>query len=365
MNEIERPAGGKLKKDEIALMARELVLVTLPHKDPGNVPVWTRQNGNISLMMQPGYRKDPKNGKKLVCVGYPYGSIARLILYWIVTETRRTGEQKLELGRSLAEFMRRLGLKPDGSTGKRSSANSVHRQIERLIYAHIRFTKELEEGSRRGRLDFSLPVAKAACLWWDARDTEQRALWGSYLVLNDDFFKAILTQPVPVRMLTLLALKKSPLGLDLYAWATLESYKARARRQGRFVAWKLLHEQFGSELGRLDNFVAKAKRELQKIMRNCPTIRLSFERGGVQIHAGSLPDVLPRDAHDALNPPPPRLSEASAIPSSEAIEQVMSMGTTEGAMTIALKFREAVGKGKAENSDEGYISFAKQHFVRD
>jgi hypothetical protein len=365
MSEIEKSIGGKLKKDEIALMARELVLVTLPHKDPGNVPVWTRQNGNISLMIQPGYRRDPEGGKTPICVGYPYGSIARLILYWIVTEARRTGEPRLELGKSLAEFMRKLGLTPDGSTGKRSSTNSVHRQIERLIYAHIRFTKEIEEGSLRGRLDFSLPVAKAACLWWDVKDTEQKLLWGSYLILNDDFFRAILTNPVPVRMMTLLALKKSPLGLDLYAWATLEAYKTKAHRQGRFVAWKLLHQQFGTEVGRLDRFVSKAKRELQKIMCNCPTIKLSFAHGGVQIHAGSLPDVSPKETHKALKPPPDIFLVGKDMPSGEAIARVLEMHTTEGAIVLAMKFQETVKQGKAENTDEAFISFAKHYLVGD
>ncbi len=182
---------------------------------------------------------------------YPYGSIARLILYWIVTEARCTGDPRLELGKSLAEFMRKLGLKPDGSTGKRSSANSVHRQIEHLIYARITFEQNMGNGSARGRKWLEMPVAKGGLLWWDAKDTEQKPLWGSFIVLNDDFFKAIIAQPVPVRMMTLIALKKSPLGLDLYAWATLEAYKARYYRKGRFVAWKLLYEQFGGELVQL------------------------------------------------------------------------------------------------------------------
>lgn len=363
MNGIEKPAGGKLKKDEIALMARELVLVTLPHKDPGNVPEWVRRNGNITLAVQPGYKDDPKDRRRRVCIGYPYGSIARLILYWIVTETRRTGQPRLELGRSLAEFMGKLGLAPDRSTGKRSSANSVHRQIERLISAHIRLSKEMEQGSRRGRLDFSLPVAKAACLWWDEKDTEQTALWGSYLVLNDDFFRAILTNPVPVRMMTLLALKKSPLGLDLYAWATLEAYKAQHRRQGRFVAWKLLHEQFGSEVGSVKKFGVKARRELQKIMCNCPSIKLSFARGGIQIQAGSLPDVSPKEEREALKPPPPALTADKKAPSGAAIAQVIEMGTGD-AIALALKFQQAVKDGRAEDSDDAYISFVKQELKR-
>jgi Plasmid encoded RepA protein len=289
--------------------------------------------------------------------------LLRQALYWIVTEVRHTGQQRLELGKSLADFMRKLGLKPDGSSGKRSSADSVHRQLERLIYARITLAKDLEDGTRKGRIDFELPVAKARELWWEAKDKDRRMLWDSYIVLSDDFFKVILTQPVPVRMLTLLTMKKSPLGLDLYAWTTFESYKAQNRRQGRFVAWKLLHEQFGSDVSRLDNFVAKAKRELNKIMCNCPTIKLSFPLGGVQIHARSQPDVSPKAAHAALKPPPPALPEIKKVPSGAAIIQVLEIGAGN-AIALTLKFHQAVEQGKAENTDEAYIAFAKQQLDR-
>jgi hypothetical protein len=365
MNEIEKPKDGKLKKDEIALMARELVLVTLPHKDPGNVPVWSRRNGNIGLIMQPGYREDHKTGKP-VCTGYPYGSIARLILYWIVTEVRRTGQQRLELGASLAEFMRKVGIQSDDtkakkkySGGKKSSAHAVHRQLIRLIHAKISFSRFVEEGGNKARQWLDMPVAKGGQLWWDKDDATQESLIGSFIILNDDFFKTIITNPVPVRMFTLMALRKSPLGLDLYAWANIESYKAQAKRQGRFVAWKLLHEQFGTELGTVKNFAAKAKRELQKIMCNCPSIKVSFPKGGVQIHAGSLPDVLPRDAQEALKPPPPTLAPHQKVPSSEAFGQAFGMygvGTSE----LAMRFQNMVKEGNAEATDEAFISFIKQ-----
>ena len=361
MSNIEGTKSSRLTKDEIALIARELVLVTLPHKDPGEVPVWTRQNGNVTLLMQPGYKQNPTDSRHPICIGYPYGSIARLILYWIVTETRRTGEPRLVLGKSLADFMRKLGITPDDSTGKRSSANSVHRQLERLIYARITIAKALEEGTRKGHCDFDLPVAKARFLWWDARDEEHQALWESFITLNDDFFNAILTSPVPVKMMTLLALKKSPLGLDLYAWATMESYKVQHHKQGRFVAWKLLHDQFGTELGRHQDFVRNAKRELQKIMCNCPTIKLAFERGGVQVLAGSLPDVSTRAAHTALQRP---AVPVTTIPTGKAIEHVMhNMKTRESAVIIAMAFQKAVGRGEVENTDEDYMSFANQYVI--
>jgi hypothetical protein len=348
-----------LTKDDIALMVRELVLVTLPHKDPGDVPEWVRRNGNITLAIQPGYKDDPKDNRRRVCIGYPYGSTARLILYWIVTETRRTGEPRLELGKSLADFMRKLGITPDDSTGKRSSAHSVHRQLERLMHARIRFEQCQESDGGRGRGWLDMPVAKAGWLWWDAKEEQQKVLYNGYIILNDDFFKTILANPVPVRMMTLLALKKSPLGLDLYAWATIESYKAQHHRKGRFVAWKLLHEQFGTELGTMKNFAAKAQRELRKIMCNCPTIKLTFQRGGVQVLASSLPDVSPRAAHKALQPPS---VPAKAIPSGKAIEHVMyNMKTRESAVIIATAFQKAVERGEVENTDEAYLSFANQY----
>src|SRR6266581_8244161 len=67
-----------LTKDDIALMVRELVLVTLPHKDPGAVPEWVWRNGNITLAIQPGYKDDPQDNRRRVCIGYPYGSTARV-----------------------------------------------------------------------------------------------------------------------------------------------------------------------------------------------------------------------------------------------------------------------------------------------
>ena len=147
------------------------------------------------------------------------------------------------------------------------------------------------------------------------------------------FFSPQLSGIICTRVLTLLALKKSPLGLDLYAWATLEAYKAQQRRQGRFIAWKLLHEQFGTDLGTVKNFAMKARRELRKIMCNCPTLRLSFAHGGVQIHAGSLPDVPPKAAHNALKPPPPVLPEIKKVPSGAAMVQVLEMGAGKALST--------------------------------
>ena len=72
-----------------AFLARNLVQVTLPHSNPGDVPVWGRTNGNLTLTIKPDWSIDPCTGKP-VCIGLPYGTIPRLLLFWITTESGRT-----------------------------------------------------------------------------------------------------------------------------------------------------------------------------------------------------------------------------------------------------------------------------------
>src|SRR3954447_20816189 len=129
---IEAAAGIKEAPDdvELAFLARQLVLCTLPHSDPGNVPRWSRRTGNAIVGISPGhdYEKDRT-------LGYPYGSIPRLLLFWITTEVQRTKnradlttdeKRTLQLGRSLNEFMRAVGLNPNTGGGKRSDAKRLH-----------------------------------------------------------------------------------------------------------------------------------------------------------------------------------------------------------------------------------------------
>lgn len=36
---------------DLAFMAKHLVQVTLPHRDPGDVPFWSRTNGDLTLVI--------------------------------------------------------------------------------------------------------------------------------------------------------------------------------------------------------------------------------------------------------------------------------------------------------------------------
>ena len=84
---------------EAAYMARQLVQITLPHKNPGDVPAWSRRNGNLTLTIRPGW-----NSKKQEVYGYPYGTIPRLLLFWIITIPSPIGMSNFGLGRRPARL---------------------------------------------------------------------------------------------------------------------------------------------------------------------------------------------------------------------------------------------------------------------
>ena len=86
---------------DLAFMAKHLVQVTLPHRDPGDVPFWSRTNGDLTLVIARTQIDQETNQ----LIGYPYGTIPRLLLYWITREAVRSKGRHLELGSSLSEFM--------------------------------------------------------------------------------------------------------------------------------------------------------------------------------------------------------------------------------------------------------------------
>jgi hypothetical protein len=162
----------------------------------------------------------------------------------MITEAVRTKTRRLELGGSLASFMRQLGLDPSRG-GKRSDAIRLRDQMRRLFQASISFHQTREEKGRKGEAWMNMDVAPDGVLWWDEKLPEQATFWSSWIQLGEKFFEAITAAPVPVDMRALKALKRSPLALDLYAWATYTAFQTQKTGQSRSISWELLHEQMG------------------------------------------------------------------------------------------------------------------------
>jgi hypothetical protein len=247
------------RADELAFMARVLVQATLPHSDPGDVKAFGRENGNFKLKIQPG-----------IDTGVPYGSYPRLVLAWITTEAVRTKSRRITLGDSLSHFMSELDITPTG--GRWGTITRLRDQMKRLFAARI---AAVYDGDDAYLLN-SVEIATDADLWWDPKRPDQAAVFESTVTLGEKFFEEIVRRPVPLDMRALRALKKSPLGLDLYTWLT---YRVSYLRDPVEVSWQALHAQFGADYASHYEFARKAKRELKKISLVWPELSYDTPRG--------------------------------------------------------------------------------------
>ena len=267
-----------------AFLARQLVQTTLPHADPGNVPVWSRSNGSLTLTIQQGYDDDGQP------YGHPYGTIPRLLMYWMTTEALRTKSTRLELGDSLAGFMDELGL--DSSRGGiRSDAYRLKEQMIRLFEARVSFTTRIERDGITGQERDRMQIAEKTLLWWDQKNPKQRALWGSYVQLDPRFHAAITANTVPVDLRALRAIKRSPLALDLYSLLTYQAFRAGKGGQSRFVTWKQLQVALGTGYTDSADLRRAVKAALLKISTVYPHLSIGEREGGIEVLPESLPSV--------------------------------------------------------------------------
>lgn len=348
---------------EAAYLARELVQCTLPHRDPGDVTVWVRRNGDYALGLQPG--ADLQTGKS---IGLPYGPLPRLLLLWIVTEAVRTKDRRIKLGATLNEFLREIGLDPSTGRGKRGDATRLKEQMMRLFRCRISF-EYLQSSGRHSWLD--MQVAPKAEMWWDYQNPNQSGIFESHIILGEDFFKAITTAPVPLDMRALMPLKKSPLAIDLYTWATYRVFKLEQSKQ-REVSIPLasLKEQFGGEYTRLRDFKAALVDALAKVQQVYPALDYAFEKSALVLRAGRRA-VPSRDRAERKT-----LAQSQARQMAEEMSQTISARgrawfekhapgySFETAAGDFYHWRDEVRHIKSENADAHFIDFVKNHWQK-
>lgn len=268
---------------EMAFMARALVQATLPHSDPGDVPIWGRSNGRLMLTIKPDWELDQKTGKPRN-VGVPYGTIPRLLLFWITTEAVRTNSRRIELGESLSAFMRDLGLTPTG--GRWGSITRLREQMKRLFRSKISFDIRQASDGEHAQTWVDMQVAPKGEFWWNHLQPDQPTLWKSWIELGESFFEAICAAPVPVDVRALKALKNSPMALDLYAWMNYRTFTLERSGKEQFIPWRGLMQQLGADYSNPDDFRRKAKASIRKVKAVSPGVEFEFTDGGIILKPG-------------------------------------------------------------------------------
>ena len=261
---------------DMGFMARLMALCSLPRTNPGNRIRYIRRNGPYKLGMTAGI------DNKL-----PYGNFPRLILAWVCTEAVRTQSRVLVLGRSLAKFMRELGVYSSGGR----EGTKLRNQMRRLFGCTVQLTYKDANVERF----VNSPIAESGEYWWNPQRPDQPSLWDSKIELSEKFFNEIIRHPVPIDMNTLAALKRCSLGLDLYLWLVYRTFALRAPQQ---VTWRQVYRQFGLDPAKASdkrtvlNFRRKVLRELKKIKLAWPELNYSTAPGLLILHP-STPAIAP------------------------------------------------------------------------
>ena len=125
LRQVDQLVEASEAEPDLGFMARLLALCSLPRTNPGDRKEYVRRNGPYALVMSAGALN------KL-----PYGNIPRLLLAWVCTEAVRTQSRELVLGRSLYEFMQKLGMK-DHSGGAHGERTRLKNQMRRLFRCGI------------------------------------------------------------------------------------------------------------------------------------------------------------------------------------------------------------------------------------
>jgi Plasmid encoded RepA protein len=257
--------------DALGFMAKMLVQTTLPHRaQPGKQ--YTRTDGDVTLSIT-----------DLGGVGLPYGAYPRLILVWMTTEALRTSERKLELGRSLSSFMGQLGLQCTG--GHWGTIPRFRGQMERLFGAAISTRWKRDESGQTHAGGSNLLLAEEFNLWWTPQKLPQSSLGHSSVTLSQRFFEQLVEAPVPLDLRAIKVLKRSPLSLDLYAWATRRvSYLKRPLR----MSWTSFQRSFGAGYAETpqgrSRFRGNAIEALGRVKVVYPQLKIEIQRDGILLN---------------------------------------------------------------------------------
>ena len=262
---------------DTGFMMRLLALCTLPRTNPGDRLQYKRVNGPFALIMT------ATGNAKL-----PYGTLPRLLLAWVCTEAVRTQSRTLVLGRSVAEFMRQLGITND-SGGRRGDRTRLRNQMDRLFNAHVSLVHE----DQHGQQFVSSAIADQGEFWWNPQRPDEPVLWESTIRLGENFFNEIIRCPIPLDRRVLKAMRRSPLGLDLYMWLT---YRLFALKGPLRLTWRQLYRQFGvnparADMRTLDYFRSDVIRELRKLNTAWAGLDYRTPRGCLELHPS--PPLIP------------------------------------------------------------------------
>ncbi|MEI7613272.1 MAG: replication protein RepA [Betaproteobacteria bacterium] len=256
------------KAGRLGFMALALAQTTLPHSKVEGTE-FERTNGIYTLSI-----RVPRQVGIL-----PYGMMPRILIAWICTEAIKTKCPNLLLGKSLNEFMIKLGLSNSGGEG--GDITRIKSQAKSLFSSTISLIKVDDDRSDDFDIE-NISMVRRARLLWNPRKPDENSIFESHLSLTQDFFKMILDSSVPIDLRVLHSLRRSPLAMDIYVWLV---YRFFILRRETLIPWRRLQSQIGAKYQPNQRGLLDFKREFIKRLKE---VLLFYPQAKAIVHENGL-----------------------------------------------------------------------------
>jgi hypothetical protein len=200
-----------------------------------------------------------------------------MILLYLQTRAIQTDSREVELGRSMHEWLDRMGLSVGGQTYR-----DIREQASRIAACNLTFAWEdahsigFEKGSIvKGGIHFSTNT-----------NSEQGTLWEDRVMLSEAFFRELKAHPVPIWEPALRHIQNNSASIDIYIWL---AYRLHSLSKPTTITWPAVFEQFGAGYARLRDFRKRFIEALQLALAVYPEAMVSVEEHGLLLHPSPPP----------------------------------------------------------------------------
>lgn len=249
----------------------------LPHKRLPDDVAWQIRSDHVNMLVQPGLR--PTDSGPPQPLGVPYGSRARLIMFYVQSEAIRTQSREVGLGRSMNHWLHKMGVPRGGK-----SIQTIRDQAERIHRCSFTF-----DGKGRRAPVFRMTIFDKA-IFSDLHDPRgQGSLFPEVAKLSEPFFEQLTQHSVPLDEAAIRAISNNSMALDIYAWL---GYRLHILKQRTLVSWPALKAQFGVSYDAMRHFREAFKDNLRLALAVYPDAKVEGEDRGLVLHP-SRPPVSP------------------------------------------------------------------------
>jgi hypothetical protein len=253
----------------------------MPYKDPGNLELWVRKDGNMIFTLRNGHAIHPASDE-LVLQGYPYGLWPRRLQAVINAEIIRSkGATEIYVGPSFTPFFRkRLGIQMTG--GATGSIKRAKDQMQRMAVATYRF---YNRGGRDGYMYNPTPMIERCGVYFGDDDEH----WPMILQISKAYRDSLCSEgnAIPVDIRALLKIEGA-MEHDVYSWVVRRVYSIKPGKPV-FISWNALWRQFGRTYSTLYPFQQDFRSIVGHIKCEVyPDVKFSEIQGGWKLASSKL-----------------------------------------------------------------------------